>query len=265
MRRFLLLGLFSLVPGLLSAEVPTPIHVADDLYQKGNFFDALQAYKSLAEEGDPEAQNKAGMMYRDAQGTERNYASALNWFREAASRNYPSAFINLAFMYGRGLGVPVDYAEEMSWIRKAAEAGDPTGEYDLGVMISESRQAGDYEAQSVSWIQKAARQGYPPALRDLGVRYVEGRGIPRDDHAAYYCLSLAKALGEDPGPDLLAASRRLTRDQVFSVHKEVKDWLRQNAPPKEPQDEASSPDAGTQAVHPARSAPHDPTARPEGY
>jgi TPR repeat protein len=240
-----------------------------------------QELKERAEQGEAYAQNQLGIMNRDGLGVEQDFEEAMRWFQKAADQHDASAFINIGFMYGNGQGVARDYDEEMRWIRKAADAGDPVGQYDLGVMISEARRTKDCDEEATPWIQKAAQQGHPPALRELGLRYVKGRGIPRDDHAAYYCLYLSSLLGEKPGLALLSAQRRLTKEEVFKIQGEARDWVGKNVPQEESSGDVHGSTgtphisaAASSGVQPSTASaqtviappgPIDPTARPSGY
>jgi TPR repeat protein len=251
--------------------------VADDLYGNGHFFDAFHAYKALAEDGSAKAQEKVGMMYRDAQGVEQDFREALQWFEKAAAQDDTQAMISVGFLYGNGQGVPRNYSEEMKWIRRAAEANDPAGQYDLGVMIMEGRQTPGFERESASWIDKAAQQGYPPAFMKMGLLYARGGGVPRDKHAAYYCLYLSSLLGQKPGRDLVDVRRGLSKDQIFEIQKEAKEWMSQYGPPEakesaeDVQTSTASANISVSAPISAKSTPPapvtslDPTARPAGY
>jgi TPR repeat protein len=59
-----------------------------------------------AEQGNAEAQNRLGILYRDDRSVLKDDAQAVAWFRKAAEQNNAPAESNLADMYFEGKGVP---------------------------------------------------------------------------------------------------------------------------------------------------------------
>lgn len=87
---------------------------------------ALEMFYSLAKQGNAEAQNQLGMMYKLGLGVPQNYKEAIKWFRLAAelwkkpdrkSNIYgiTKAQDNLGAMYKAGFGVPLDLQEARMW------------------------------------------------------------------------------------------------------------------------------------------------------
>jgi TPR repeat protein len=66
----------------------------------------FDAVRRQAEEGNAEAQNKLGALYRDDRSVLKDDAQAVAWFRKAAEQGYAPAEANLADMYFEGKGVP---------------------------------------------------------------------------------------------------------------------------------------------------------------
>ena len=52
-----------------------------------------------------------------------DYADALNGFRILAEKGYANAQFNLGVVYDKGKVIPRDYAEAVKWYRMAAERG----------------------------------------------------------------------------------------------------------------------------------------------
>jgi len=75
--------------------------VLTDAARAGSFEDAVAAYKR------------------------KDYASAVSLFRSLAEAGDPRAQDNLGLMYSKGEGAPQDYAEALKWCRRAAEQGNP--------------------------------------------------------------------------------------------------------------------------------------------
>jgi TPR repeat protein len=51
-------------------------------------------------------------------------SAALDWYRKAAEQGDPMAQYRLGVMYAKGWGVPQDDTAAVSWYRKAADQGD---------------------------------------------------------------------------------------------------------------------------------------------
>jgi uncharacterized protein len=94
-------------------------------------FDAI---RRQAEEGNAEAQNKLGALYRDDRSALKDDAQAVAWFRKAAEQGYAPAEANLADMYFEGKGLPKDQELFAYWLRKAAEHGDAGSQVSLSRM-----------------------------------------------------------------------------------------------------------------------------------
>ncbi len=60
-------------------------------YNRGDFVPAVQVFRAMAEQGNAEAQNLLGTMYRKGQGVTRNSVRAFVWFSRAAARGNAKA------------------------------------------------------------------------------------------------------------------------------------------------------------------------------
>ena len=54
--------------------------------QSGDFATALREWKPLAEQGNADAQNNLGLMYREGQGVPQDYKTAVKWYQRAAEQ-----------------------------------------------------------------------------------------------------------------------------------------------------------------------------------
>jgi hypothetical protein len=60
-------------------------------YNRGDYVPAVQVFRAMAEQGNAEAQNLLGTMYRKGQGVTRNSVRAFVWFSRAAARGNAKA------------------------------------------------------------------------------------------------------------------------------------------------------------------------------
>ena len=129
----------------------------DDAYGRGDYTMALEAYRTLAEQGNPSAEYYLGVMSEFGHGVERDTADAVTWYRKAAEGGSVLAQLKLGLIHDEGLGgVPKDRIEAIRWYRMAAEQG----------LIAE-------------------------AMRKIGWVYHRGNDVPQDHVQAFLWFSLA--------------------------------------------------------------------------
>ncbi len=117
---------FALAAALLAAGAP-PSHAdfAEGLaaLDAGDFEDALEAWRPLAEAGDAEAQVALAGLYRDGLGLRADLAEAVQWYRRAAEQGEAVAQLNLGDLYSRGEGLPRDLVQAYLWLSLSAAQG----------------------------------------------------------------------------------------------------------------------------------------------
>jgi hypothetical protein len=140
-------------------------------------FDQL---KKAAEAGDPESQNKMGVLYGQGIGLPKDKVKAYQWYMKAAAAKFPPAMWNLAFMYVRGEGgVKEDMTVAFGLFREAAELGYVKAQYDTGFMYLQGLGIAQNTEEGMKWLNKAAEQG---------------------DHDAKKLLEDLKAMENNPQP-----------------------------------------------------------------
>jgi len=72
-----------------------------------------------------------------------------------------------------------------------ADAGDAEAQDDIGqlFLMAEKYQAAFY------WFQQAAQQNHPDAMQWLGHCYINGKGVPKDEHLGIMWIAKAAAQG----------------------------------------------------------------------
>jgi TPR repeat protein len=165
---------------VVERKATTAFYAAKAAYEKGDYAKAYKEFKTLADQGNVDAQNKIGDLYRDGQGVTKNYGEALKWYRMAAEQGNAVAQYQLAIMYDDVKGVPHDYSEAVKWYRKAAEQGHANAQALLGNMYDAGKGVQTNHAEAVKWYRKAAEQGEAIAQFNLGVAYEKGEGTQKD-------------------------------------------------------------------------------------
>lgn len=140
----------------------------------GLFFDRAEAYaeaavwyRQAAEQGQSQAQNNLGVLYKDGQGVEQDYEEAARWFRLAAAEGSVLAQSNLAWLYQTGRGVKKDYAEARRLYLLAAENGHAAAQNNLGMMYLHGMGVAQDSDSAAHWFRLAAEQGLPLAKKNL--------------------------------------------------------------------------------------------------
>ena len=129
---------------------------------KANFESCL--YK--ARQGDTQAQNNVGVMYKLGDGVTQDYKQAVKWYRKAAEQGFAEAQYNLGEMYA----VNQDYKQALKWLTKAAEQGRAEAHYKLGYFYGAGLLGFPVDREMAHmWFNIAASSGYKDAkkFRDL--------------------------------------------------------------------------------------------------
>jgi len=132
---------------------------------KGNYAQALELLRPIAEEGNAEAQVALGLMYAKGQGVARNYQEVLKWFRLAAAQGNVEAQFRLGAMYAKGKGVTQDYQEAVKWFRILAAQGNAQGQYKLGLMYRGGQGVTQDNVHAHMWFNLAENQGVRAAKK----------------------------------------------------------------------------------------------------
>ena len=149
---------------------------------------AFQAFLVYANQGNGEAMNMVGTMYKHGSGVKKDYGDAIFWYRQAALSGNAQGMENLGQMYEEGKGVEKDTSEAFAWYEKAAELGDGYAQtavghfYEKGIAVKK-----DYE-KAFYWYEKAAEHDGPSGSEgknELGEMYKEGFTVPIDYDKAY--------------------------------------------------------------------------------
>ena len=168
----------------LSQEGPTPPS------KGGASVSPVHAVRSLAEQGNAEAQFNLGLLYDRGHGVPKDKHEALRWYRRAATQGDTFAQNSLGDNYWEGTGVPKDDREAAWWWRLAADKGIAPAQHSLGKMLSGG-----------------------------------GQGVPADKTHAYMWLMLSAVQGdEEAGRQGDILSKQLKPDEMTNAKKLVKQW-----------------------------------------
>jgi TPR repeat protein len=92
-----------------------------EAYRAGDYGAAMEAWKSLAEGGQAEAQYNVGLLYYHGHGVDQDREATVLWYRKAAEQGYRRAQYELAAMLDEAEGVEEDLIEAYAWFKIAGE------------------------------------------------------------------------------------------------------------------------------------------------
>ncbi len=136
-------------------------------FQSGDYKQAMDVWKPLAEDGNMIAQFSLGMMYHDGYGIEKNEIEAANWFLKSAEQGFAPGQFNLGNAYKFGRGLQQNTMLAVQWWHKAAEQESASAQFNLAIAYYYGDGVGKDEAEGMKWFRKAAENNHPEAKRKL--------------------------------------------------------------------------------------------------
>ena len=219
-----------------SSDKTELLNVAWDTYKKGDYKQAFNLFKIVAESGIVEAQAQLGRMYFvEGESVVQNYLEALKWLMVSAEQDNSSGQYYLGVMYDNGIGinenneeaakwyqlsaeqgdrlaqnnlgamyhfgegVPQNFQKAVEWYRMSAEQGDVTGQFNLGWMYDNGKGVDQNKEEAAKWYQLSAEQNYSDAQNNLGKLYEIGEGIPQNYSEALKWFRLSAEQGNESG------------------------------------------------------------------
>lgn len=146
-------------PSLWPATPPTTVKEAVVALDARDYAKARGILASLANEGNPEAEDWLGYMDENGLGAAPDMASAVQWFTKAANAGSAEADRQLGQIYLNGSGVLQDVNEARQWLQRGAEGGDAVAERLLGEIYAKGTGVAKDPAQAYAWLAIAASQG----------------------------------------------------------------------------------------------------------
>jgi TPR repeat protein len=170
--------------------------VAVTEYNQGNYIKALDAFYTLAKEGDPKAQFNVGLIYANGKGVNKDTYQAMEWYKKAAEQGNTAAQYNLAKLIAQRPDKEDPHARKRVkyWYEKAAEGGQKEAINDLALLYLKGEGVEKNELKAFELFKKAAEMGDGAAQINVALIYAWGEGLPNDKIKAY--KNLKKALSQ---------------------------------------------------------------------
>jgi uncharacterized protein len=198
-----------------------------DAYKAGDYTEALNIFRPLAERGHGMAQFQLGKMYDYGQGVGADKARAVAWWRKALEQRDGEVHARLSTWYGVDLrGVVPDHGRAAAWWLKAAKQGDAEAQYNIGNMHYNGQGVTQDYAQAAEWWRMAAEQGHGMAQFRLGRTYRKGEGVVLDYAQAYKWLILASANGTEMSDEFQDdVINSMTGEQIAEARELAREWV----------------------------------------
>lgn len=204
-----------------NANAADTINDAWKAYGDKNYNQAINIFKSLALNGNDEAQFDLGMFYQDGKDIKQDYVEAMKWYKLAAAQATGMGVLaqfKLGEMYANGQGVKQNYVEAIKWFKLAASYDNASARINLADMYANGQGVKQDYAEAILWYKLVAVQSNPLApiaKYKLGVIYERGNGVLQDYELAHMWWNLSAAQGYDLAKtkrDLV--SLKMTSEQI---------------------------------------------------
>ena len=165
-----------------------------------------------------------------------DFAEALKFLLPAAEQGDPIAQHRIGIMYVMGREVPQDYAQATYWFRKAADQGQGESQYSMGLRYYWGQGVAQDYAESLRWLKLAAQQGIELAAAALKNRYARGEGVPRNLVEAYKWGLIAGGQSDPTTTDhsLSDLKDKLTPEQLAYAQRSATAFAPERTGPADP-------------------------------
>lgn len=161
-------------------------------YWSGDFDQAWQILKPLADQSDSAAQYYLGRMRARGEGIHRDLDQALRWWNASAGRGERWAQVEIGNLYETGSGLNRDYGKAFKWYQRAADDGLAEAQVRVGYYYDKGLGVVKNHRTARQWYIRAAVQGETNAYHNLAVHYAKGLGVPADKQKALAWLKKAR-------------------------------------------------------------------------
>ncbi len=168
-------------------------------HDEKDFFDAVDIWTKLAEQGVPEAEKNLGEFYHYGSlgAVCRDDDKAVDWYTKAANQGVVEANRKIGEIYAWKKGPVYDPVKAAMWFQRGADLDDMESQHDLGEMFGDGEGVAKDQTKSIYWLERAASHPAGDFYANmLGDAYSRGENVPRDDGKALHWYVLAANKGQ---------------------------------------------------------------------
>lgn len=207
--------------GNAQAEEPTEAEVMAERYRSAVALQqadkpaaALVVFRSLAEEGHPEAAFDYARALDTGEGVPRDQELAQVWYGKAVDLGSPRAYYLQGLTYANGAGVDQDLEKAAQAFTEAARRGHAEAQMRLGRAFANGEGVDRDVLWATRWYDRAAVQGNADAQFAYAVQLASGENVPLDLPLAAALMEEADRNGHSLAGQILPKIRsRLTPEQ----------------------------------------------------
>jgi TPR repeat protein len=168
------------------------------LYGNGERIDyqkATDIFIYLAQQGDAEAYNVLGMMYKYGIGFTQNDRQAYSMFAIAAELGFAKSLYNIGLMYKFGHFVEQNLDSMQVYFHKAKNAGYDYTDYVDGYTAYKGQGTEQDYSEAFSYFVSGAAKNNPESMYMSGLCYLYGRGVAQNIAQGKYWIEQAAIHG----------------------------------------------------------------------
>jgi hypothetical protein len=133
-------------------------------------------------------------------------------------------------LYSTISGHEHDFVRAAEYLRRSANSGYVDSMHSLGLLLVNHPELDQQTGEARHWLESGAEGGSYRSSVVLGVLARDGRGVPKDEAAAYQWFTIAVKQGGQVAETLLRADMKLahntlTAEQQAGAEEAAKDWL----------------------------------------
>ena len=168
-----------------------------DLAKGKDFKDYLFLLETVANEGNPYAQDIIGRLYLNGVTCkiQKDIPLAIQWLTKSAEQGNSNAQLLIGSLYAIGKEISRDENKVIYWLTKAAEQGNSKAQFLLGLELRFNKDYQDFQ-KSFYWFSCVAALNNPRAMYYLGSMYNEGKGTKKDIELALSWYLKSASLGD---------------------------------------------------------------------
>ena len=155
---------------------------------------AIAMLEKAFRHGSDDAAYRLGCIYDDDSFSIHNPEKAIYWFQYAIAKGNQEAQFHMADKYFAGDGVAADQDKAMSILQDNAEQGHANSLYALGMHYCAEGAEQDL-IRGHDYLHQAAENGHLDANLLLVEHYLQGIGVPQNQHLAMHYIQASMALG----------------------------------------------------------------------
>lgn len=147
-------------------------------YDRKQYKEALEYYKSSAEKGHLDSYHSIGAMYKNGEGVTEDGRTAFTFYLKAADGGVSYSMRTVGFWYFYGTNTEVDYARAFYYLERACSEGEKDAYNLLGLCFLKGLGTNIDYKQAKFYFENGNCTDM--SLNGLGQIYADGLGVPED-------------------------------------------------------------------------------------